>query len=164
VEIAAYVEDDEEDVAATHEDEEHVGESSTVEPSPTRRDCVMGVSKALNKLTKEEGDNEEEAEWLIIKALKKGNREMFMVDYCDGDAEDEFQWLEGPHSPEHTSVADLLDRRRSQPRTERRRQGHTIRREDSDMECKSQEDKVCDLTGEEITLVDLHILGFVPAD
>jgi hypothetical protein len=31
----------------------------------------MGVSEALNKLTKEEGDNEEEAEWLIIKALKK---------------------------------------------------------------------------------------------
>ena len=91
VEMAAYVEDDEEDVDSTHVEEEHVAGSSVVEPSPTRRDCVMGTSEALNKLTRDNDENEEEAEWLIIKATKRGTKEVFMVDYCDGDAEDEFQ-------------------------------------------------------------------------
>ncbi len=92
--------------------------------------------------------------------------------------------MEGPNSPEHTSVADLLDRRRSQPRTVRRNQGHTIKREETNENCNSQEDNVCelgedhqqhvssaedsthkdeeqicDLTYDETTLVDIHILG-----
>ncbi len=46
------------------------------------------------------------------------------------DSEDEYQWLEGPHVPQHTTVADLLDRRRNQTKKERRLQGHTSLRED----------------------------------
>jgi hypothetical protein len=66
---------------------------------------------------------------MIIKVPKGSDKEVFMVDCCDGDAEDEFDCLEGPHVPQHTTVADLLDRKRSQPRLTRRQQGHTTKRE-----------------------------------
>ncbi len=54
------------------------------------------------------------------------------MDYCDGDDVDEFEWLEGPHLQSTVTVEDLLDRRRSMPRRERRRQGHTEFRRDED--------------------------------
>jgi hypothetical protein len=65
----------------------------------------------------------------------------FLVDYVDGDTEDEFKWLEGPHSQKHTTIADLLDRRRSQSRKDRRRQGHTEYRCDEDLDLKDPHGK-----------------------
>jgi hypothetical protein len=38
-------------------------------------------------------DDDGEREWLIIKVPKKMKNKSFMVDYCDGHAEDEFKWL-----------------------------------------------------------------------
>jgi hypothetical protein len=105
-----------------------------------------------------------------------------MVDYCDGDSEDEYQWMEGPHDLQHTSVGDLLDRRRSLSRRKRRQQGHTTLREEqlerADPNGKREADPGIpprprsptwvepeDLKQEEsegkddLTIVDIHILG-----
>ncbi len=65
----------------------------------------------------------------------------FLVDYVDGDTEDEFKWLEGPHSQEHTTIADLLERGRAQSRKDRRRQGHTECRCDEDLDLKDPHGK-----------------------
>ena len=74
----------------------------------------MSTTEALYRLTRNDRDNwDEDDEWFIIKVPKS------FVDYCDGDAEDEFHWLEGPYSPNNLTVEDLLDRRRSQTRTSR---------------------------------------------
>jgi hypothetical protein len=105
-----------------------------------------------------------------------------MVNYCDGDSEDEYQWLEGPHDLQHTSVGDLLDRRRSQSRRNRRKQGHATLRSDQreidDPKGKREADPVVSLQQQEpnlvepeehqqgenesssdLTIVDIHILG-----
>ncbi len=68
------------------------------------------------------------------KVPKKMRNKSFMVNYCDGDAEDGFHWLEGPHHQEHTTVKDLLERRRSMSRVNRRRQGHTEFRDNNNMD------------------------------
>jgi hypothetical protein len=111
-------------------DRDAMESSSSACPRSTREGCLMGASEALNKLTKEKDEDQDDSEWLIIKVSKKTKRESFMVDYCDGDSEDEYQWLEGPHDLQHTSVGDLLDRRRSQSRRNRRKQGHATLRSD----------------------------------
>ena len=108
--------------------EEEKNESVVVPHSPPRRDFTMSTASTLQKLT--EGDtleDGEESEWLIIKVPKEMQQEgeLFLVDYVDGDTEDEFKWLEGPHCQAHTTVQDLLDRRRTLSRIARRRQGHT---------------------------------------
>ena len=41
----------------------------------------------------------------------------------DGDDEDEYQWLEGPYLQDDLTIKDLLDRRRCESRTKRRRRG-----------------------------------------
>jgi hypothetical protein len=142
----------------------------------------MGASEALNKLTNEKDEDQDDSEWLIIKVSKKTKRESFMVDYCDGDSEDEYQWLEGPHDLQHTSVGDLLDRRRSQSRKNRRKQGHATMRKDqreiddpngkreADPEISPQLKEPNLVEPEEhqqgenesstdLTIVDIHILG-----
>jgi hypothetical protein len=85
----------------------------------------------------------EESEWLIIKVPKEMQQEgeLFLVDYVDGDTEDEFKWLEGPHCQAHTTVQDLLDRRRTRSREARRRQGHTEFRKDEDLDLKDPHGK-----------------------
>ena len=98
----------------------------------TRGSCFMGTRKTLDRLTsygKEDYDSEDE--WLIIRVPKK-DKKCFFVDYCDGDTEDEFQWLEGPYRSKHLTVEDLLDRRRGQTRTSRRRKGRTQFRNDEE--------------------------------
>jgi hypothetical protein len=114
---------------------------------------------------------------------KRAKSEAFMVDYCDGDSEDEYQWLEGPHEPQHTTVADLLDRRRSQSRRSRRQQGHTTLRcdqrglddpngkreaspgippkprEPNMVEPEEEDDHEDNEEGVDLTIVDIHILG-----
>ncbi len=103
--------------------------------SPARGDCIMSTASALQKLTEfESGDEDDESEWLIIKVPKKMKRKYFLVDYCDGDAEDEFQWLEGPHLQGETTIEDLLERKRNQSRSTRRRQGHTQFRDVEEMD------------------------------
>ncbi len=121
--------------------EVEVEESSVIGPMATRVG-VMGSAACLQELTRHDSlEDDEENEWLIIKVPKKMKNKSFVVDYCDGDAEDEFQWLEGPHHQEHTTVKDLLDRRRSQSRRERRRQGHTEFRDDEDLDHKDPHGK-----------------------
>ena len=46
-------------------------------------------------------------------STKENEREVFLADFCDGDSEDEFQWLEGPYLLENFTVADLLGIRRA---------------------------------------------------
>ena len=59
----------------------------------TRGDCVMETTEALHRLTRNEKDEvNEEDDWLIIKIPRKQKLKYFMVDYCDGDVEDEFHW------------------------------------------------------------------------
>jgi hypothetical protein len=57
----------------------------------------MSATEALDQLTKMVKDENKDCEWLVIKIPKKSERELFWVNYCDGDAEDEYKWLEGPH-------------------------------------------------------------------
>ncbi len=94
----------------------------------------MSTSEALQRLTNDAIMDDGESEWLIVKVPKALKGRSFLVDYVDGDTEDEFKWLEGPHSQKHTTIADLLDRRRSQSRKDRRRQGHTEYRCDEDLD------------------------------
>jgi hypothetical protein len=109
---------------------------SVIPHSPARGECIMNTAAALQKLTEFDtcDDDESHSEWLIIKVPKKMKHMSFLVDYCDGDAEDEFQWLKGPHLQRETTVEDLLDRKRSQSRSARRRQGHTQFRDDDLMD------------------------------
>ncbi len=61
-----------------------------------RRDCGSRTTEALHRLTRnEKEERNEEDEWLIIKVRRNQRHKYFMVDYCDGDDEDEFHWLEG---------------------------------------------------------------------
>jgi hypothetical protein len=46
----------------------------------------------------------------VPEKLKKTS---FLVDYVDGDGEDEYKWLEGPHLQEHVTVADLLESKKT---------------------------------------------------
>jgi hypothetical protein len=156
--------------------------SSSARPPSTREGCLMGASEALEKLTNEKDEDHDDSEWLIIKVSKKTKKESFMVDYCDGDSEDEYQWLEGPHDLQHNSVGDLLDRRRSQSRRNRRKQGHATLRSDQreiddpngkreadpGISHQPQEPNLVEpekhLQGEnessnDLTIVDIHILG-----
>ena len=96
----------------------------------------MSTSEALQRLTNDAILDDGESEWLIVKVPKTLKGRSFLVDYVDGDTEDEFKWLEGPHSQEDTTIADLLDRRRSLSRKDRRRQGHTEYRCDEDLDLK----------------------------
>jgi hypothetical protein len=105
----------------------------------TRGECFMSTTEALYRLTRNERDKwDEEDEWLIIKVPRK-NKKVFYVDYCDGDVEDEFHWLEGPYLPNCLTVEDLLDRRRSQARTTRRRQGEAEFREDEELDKRDKD-------------------------
>jgi hypothetical protein len=105
----------------------------------TRGDCVMSTTEALYRLIRNERDKwDEEDEWLIIKVPRK-NKNVFYIDYCDGDVEDEFHWLEGPYLPNCLTVEDLLDRRRSQARTTKRRRGEAEFREDEEMDKRDKD-------------------------
>ncbi len=54
-----------------------------------------------------------------------------MVDYCDGDLEDEFHWLEGPYHQDDWTIRDLMAQKLfPRDRTVRRRQGRTEFRDD----------------------------------
>jgi hypothetical protein len=54
-----------------------------------------------------------------------------MVDYCDGDVEDEFHWLEGPYLQKDWTIRDLMAQKLfPRSRTERRRQRRTEFRDD----------------------------------
>ena len=89
---------------------------------------------------KEKKDRDDE--WLIIKIPKKG-KECFLVDYCDGDDEDEFQWLEGPYLQDDLTIKDLLDRRRCESRTKRRRRGGKSElRNDTELDQRDNEGKL----------------------
>jgi hypothetical protein len=130
-------ETDSEDSSGDDESGVHLNElesSSVVPHSPARGECIMSTAEALLRLTQHDKEDDGESEWLIIKVPKKIKHDKFLVDYVDGDTEDEFQWLEGPHSQTHTTIADLLDRRRSQPRKVRRRQGHTEFRDEEEID------------------------------
>jgi hypothetical protein len=116
--------------------EDGKGSSSVVPHSPARGDYIMSTSEALLRLTQEENLVEEESEWLIVKVPKAPKSKLFLVDYVDGDTEDEFRWLEGLLSQAHISIADLLERRRGQSRKDRRRQGHTEFRDDEELDRK----------------------------
>ncbi len=65
-----------------------------------------------------------------MKVPKKMKGKFFFADFCDGDSEDEFQWLEGPYLMENFTVADLLGIKRALPRSARRRRGLTEFRDD----------------------------------
>ena len=92
-------------------------ESSEALPIPRRRGGSMITTEALDRLTKyEEDDLVEEDEWIIIRVPKKVKKDYFLVDYCDGDEWDEYEWLEGPHLQSTVTVEDLLERERSMPR------------------------------------------------
>jgi hypothetical protein len=97
----------------------------------------MNTTEALYHLTsngKEKCDKEDE--WLIIKVPKRTQHKIFFVDYCDGDSEDELHWLEVPYLQEEISIADLLQFRRVQPRSSRRRRGQTEFRNDPEEDGK----------------------------
>ena len=99
----------------------------------------MSTTEALYKLTKFDEDKlDDDDEWLIIRVPKKDKRSFF-VDFCDGDAEDEFFWMEGPYRSEHLTVKDLLDRRRGQTRRSRRRKGRTQFRDDEDLDQRDKD-------------------------
>ena len=69
------------------------------------------------------------------------------MDYCDGDDEDEFQWLEGPYLQDDLTVKDLLDRRRCQSRSSRRRrEGKSEFRNDADLDQRDNEGNLLDPT------------------
>ena len=68
--------------------------------------------------------------WLILRVPAMANGTIFLVDFCDGDLEDEFHWLEGPYHPATTTLQSLFDCRRNISRTTRRRQGMTEFRDD----------------------------------
>ena len=105
-------------------------QADSLEP-PTRSTCTMGISEALDRLTRNENDKQDsEDEWIVIKVPKKKRGKFFLVDFCDGDSEDEFQWLEGPYRLGKITVADLLGIRRAQSRSTRRRRGLTEFRDD----------------------------------
>ena len=97
----------------------------------------MSTTEALYRLTSNEKDKwDEEDEWLVIKVPKRTQHKIFYVDYCDGDSEDELHWLEGPYLQEEISVADLLEFRRAQPRSSRRRRGLAEFRDDPEEDGK----------------------------
>ena len=111
--------------------------------SPTRGSCVVGTNEALSRLTRNSKDKEDyEDEWIIIKVPKKMNRKFFFADFCDGDSEDEFQWLEGPYLQKSYTVADLLKIRAVQSRSARRRKGLTEFRDDVTKDQKDNEGKI----------------------
>ncbi len=98
---------------------------------PTRDTCIMGTKEALERLTRNEKDKlDSEDEWIILKVPKKTKGKFFFADFCDGDSEDEFQWLERPYLMENFTVADLLGIRKALPRSARRRRGLTEFRDD----------------------------------
>jgi hypothetical protein len=97
-----------------------------------RRVCAMSTTEALHRLTRNEKDERnEEDEWLIIKVSRKQKNKYFMVDYCDGDTEDEFHWLEGPYLQKDWTIRDLMEQK-TFPRCRfvRRRQGRAEFRDD----------------------------------
>ena len=71
-------------------DKEEIEGSSVVQPSPTSGDKIMTTSEALEMLTRNGKEDDEENAWLIIKAPKKLKGKGFLVDYCDGDEKDEY--------------------------------------------------------------------------
>jgi len=107
---------------------------ATLQSKSTRGACIMGTREALDRLTSfEKEDYDSGDEWMIIRVPRK-NKNSFFVDYCDGDTEDEFNWLEGPYRSKHLTVEDLLDRRRGLTRTSRRRKGRTQFRDDEELD------------------------------
>ena len=75
---------------------------------------MMSTTEALQRLTRNERDEvDEEDDWLIIKIPRKQRLKYFMVDYCDGDKEDEFQWLEGPYLQKDWTIRDIMAQRYS---------------------------------------------------
>jgi hypothetical protein len=105
----------------------------------TRGDCNISTAEALYRLTKNERDKwDDDDEWFIIKVPKK-KKNWFYVDYCDGDTEDEFHWLEGPYLQEYLTIEDLIDRRRSQTRTSRRRRGEAEFRDDEALDKRDKD-------------------------
>ncbi len=65
---------------------------------PTRGSCIMGTTEARDRLTRNGKDKRDsEDEWIVVKVPKKMKGKFFLADFCDGDSEDEFQWLEGPY-------------------------------------------------------------------
>jgi hypothetical protein len=65
---------------------------------PTRGSCFLGTTEALSRLTRNNKDKKDlDDEWVIIKVPKKMKGKFFFAIFCDGDSEDEFQWLEGPY-------------------------------------------------------------------
>jgi hypothetical protein len=84
----------------------------------------MGTTKALDRLTRNEKDQlDSQDEWIVLKVPKKKKGKFFFADFRDGDSEDEFQWLEGLYLQESYMVADLLEIKKVQSRTARRRKG-----------------------------------------
>jgi hypothetical protein len=98
----------------------------------TRGDCIMSTTEALQRLTRNERDEvNEDDEWLIVKVPKKQRLKYFMIDYWDGDLEDEFHWLEGPYHQDDWTIRDLMAQKLfPRDRTLRRRQGRTEFRDD----------------------------------
>ena len=108
----------------------------------TREDCNVTTAEALYRLTKNERDKwDDDDEWVIIKVPKK-KKNWFYVDYCDGDTEDEFHWLEGPYLQEYLTIEDLIDRRRSQTRTSRRRRGVAEFRDDEALDKRDKDENL----------------------
>ena len=96
----------------------------------------MGTTEVLHRLTRDDKlELNVKDEWLIIK-VPKGCKEIMFVDYCDGDAEYEFHWLEGPYLSKLTTVQELLDVRRSESRSSRRRRELTEFRDDPEEDKK----------------------------
>ncbi len=102
----------------------------------TRGDCVMSTTEALHRLTHNEKDEMNKGdEWLIIKVPRNQRLKYFMVDYCDGDNEDEYHWLEGPYLQKDWAIRDLLAQKMlPRGRTVRRRQGRTEFRNDEQLD------------------------------
>jgi hypothetical protein len=88
----------------------------------------QGSTGKIDKKQKDKLDSKDE--WIILKVPKKMKGKFFFADFCDGDSEDEFQWLEGPYLMENFTVADLLGIKRALPRSARRRRGLTEFRDD----------------------------------
>jgi hypothetical protein len=109
-------------------------ESPREGPSSTRNYGRRSSAEALDWLTNNNEKEDEDCEWLVIKVPKNSKKEFFWVDYCNGDAEDKFQWLERLHLQEHVTVSDLLERRRGQTRSSRRRQGHSKLRDENKLD------------------------------
>ncbi len=97
----------------------------------------------LGRLTKGEKDAmDSDDEWIVIKVPKKMKGKFFFADFCDGDSEDEFQWLEGPYLQKSFTVADLLKMRADQPRSARRRKGFTEFRNNNVLDQQDNQGKI----------------------